>query len=633
MMKKEENNSNMAEYLFHQGTNFESYEYMGAHPVDDKTVCFRTWAPSAKAISVVGDFNGWDDSANPMVRKTDRGIWECYVENVNKYDAYKFAIKGADGGTILKSDPYGYHCETRPSNASKCFDISGHKWNDKAYCEKRNNYQVLNQPVNIYEVNIASWKKHADGNYYDYISLAKELSEYVSSMGYTHVELMPVAEYPFDGSWGYQITGYYAPTSRFGTPDNFMTFVDIMHQKGIGVILDWVPAHFPRDEHGLRYFDGAPCYEYADPRKGEMNEWGTMVFDFGKPEVMDFLISNAAYWFDKYHIDGLRVDAVSSMLYLDYSRKDGEWTPNIYGGNENLEAINFLRTLNKEIFRRFPYAMMIAEESTSWANVSKPESIGGLGFNFKWNMGWMNDMLRYMSLDPYFRKFNHDSLTFSFFYAFSENFILPMSHDEVVHGKCSLIEKMPGFYDDKFNSLRAFYAYMMAHPGKKLLFMGQEFAQFSEWNYAKELDWMLLDYDKHKQMQQYVKMLNKFYQKHTPLWEIDYDWEGFSWISNDDNEQSVISFRRIDTKGDEIICVCNFVPVERNDYKIGVPKSGSYEILMNSDDEKYGGQGRGSTGKIKSTREGMHGMENSISLDLPPLSVLYIRKVPTRKKQ
>ena len=622
----------LAEYLFHQGTNFSSYDYMGAHRTGSgKAVCFRTWAPSAVSVSVVGDFNNWDESANVMTRITDAGIWECTVAKAEIYDAYKFAVTGKNGQTILKADPYAFHSETRPSNASKIYDIEGYNWKDSAYCKTRGQKNALNAPINIYEVNIGSWRKNDDGTFLNYVAVAEQLADYVSSMGYTHVELMPVAEFPFDGSWGYQVTGYYAPTSRYGTPKDFMKFVDILHRKGIGVILDWVPAHFPRDEYGLRYFDGSPCYEYTDARKGEMKEWGTMVFDFGKPEVIDFLISNAAYWFEKYHIDGLRVDAVSSMLYLDYSRKSGEWLSNIYGGNENLEAISFLRTLNKEIFRRFPYAMMIAEESTSWANVSKPEDIGGLGFNFKWNMGWMNDMLRYMSLDPLFRKFNHDSLTFSFFYAFSENFILPMSHDEVVHGKCSLINKMPGEYDDKFDSLRAFYAYMIAHPGKKLLFMGQEFAQFDEWNYAKQLDWMLLDYEKHKKMQLFVKTLNKFYLANRPMWEIDYDWEGFSWISNDDSSQSVIAFRRIDAKGAEIIAVCNFVPVERDNYKIGVPKRGSYEVVLNTDNAGFGGKGRGTKGRVRSKKEKMHGFDNSISLSLPPLSVLYLKNVPPHK--
>ena len=628
-----ENKDSFVEYIFHDGTNFEAYNYMGAHRIGaGKKACFRTWAPSAKAISVVGDFNSWDGDANPMTKITEGGVWECIVDRVEDYDAYKFAVTGKDGKTIMKSDPYAYHFETRPSNASKFYTLDNYNWHDQEYCKTRTQKNSLNAPINIYEVNLGSWKRYDDDNYLDYVAIAKELSEYVSSMGYTHVELMPVSEYPFDGSWGYQVTGYYAPTSRYGTPKDFMKFVDIMHKKGIGVILDWVPAHFPRDEYGLRYFDGSPCYEYSDPRKGEMPDWGTMVFDFGKPEVISFLISNAVYWFEKYHIDGLRVDAVSSMLYLDYSRQNGQWLPNIYGGNENLEAIAFLRLLNKEIFRRFPHAMMIAEESTAWANVSKPESVGGLGFNFKWNMGWMNDMLRYMSLDPFFRKFNHDSLTFSFFYAFSENFILPMSHDEVVHGKCSLINKMPGEYDDKFDSLRAFYAYMMAHPGKKLLFMGQEFAQFDEWNFAKQLDWVLLGYDKHRQMQEFVKTLNNLYKKNRPMWEVDYDWEGFSWISNDDNSQSVIAFRRIDSKGDEIIAVCNFVPVQREIYKIGVPKRGSYEVLLNTDDEKFGGKGRGSKGRLRSKKDKLHGFENSITLDLPPLSVLYLKNVPPRRK-
>ena len=614
---------------FSSGITSEAYKYFGSFLTGDNTV-FRVWAPNATAVSVVGDFNSWDNEANPMER-SDGGIWETSIKGLKNFDTYKYAVTASDGMTCFKSDPYARHYETAPANASKIY-TSDYTWNDEKWSAEQKVKNIYESPVNIYELHAGSWRRFEDGSFYDYVTLARELAEYLKKMNYTHVELMPITEYPFEGSWGYQVSGYFAPTSRYGTPDDFKKLVDIMHENGIGVILDWVPAHFPRDGFGLFRFDGTPCYEYADPRKGEHKEWGTVVFDYGKPQVRNFLISSAVYWIKEYHIDGLRVDAVASMLYLDYGRQGGEWVPNSYGGHENLEAIAFLKDVNTAAFAANPSVMMIAEESTAWPLVTKPPKDGGLGFNFKWNMGWMNDMLRYMSLDPFFRKFNHDSLTFSFFYAFSENFILPMSHDEVVHGKCSLINKMPGEYDDKFDSLRAFYAYMMAHPGKKLLFMGQEFAQFDEWNFAKQLDWVLLGYDKHRQMQEFVKTLNNLYKKNRPMWEVDYDWEGFSWISNDDNSQSVIAFRRIDSKGDEIIAVCNFVPVQREIYKIGVPKRGSYEVLLNTDDEKFGGKGRGSKGRLRSKKDKLHGFENSITLDLPPLSVLYLKNVPPRRK-
>ena len=626
---------NLAPYYFHQGTSSKAYEYLGAHfcEMDGKSgVMFRVWAPNAVFVSVIGDFNEWNEDANVMYNDEDKEVFSCFIEGVKEFDSYKYCITTKTGEKLHKADPYAFHAQTRPDNASKVYDISGYKWSDATYMAKRTKKDILNAPINIYEVHLGSWKKYENDDFYDYVKLGEELSDYCSEMGYTHIELMPVLEHPFDGSWGYQVTGYYAPTSRYGTPKDFMKFVDICHKKGIGVIMDWVPAHFPRDAHGLRYFDGEPLYEYADPRKGEMKEWGTMVFDWGRNEVISFLVSNAYYWLKEYHIDGLRVDAVSSMLYLDYGRKDGEWIANEYGGNENLEAIAFFKKLNKTILSEFPGALMVAEESTAWPNVTKPSEDGGLAFNFKWNMGWMNDMLSYMSLDPLFRKHNHNKLTFSFFYAFSENFILPLSHDEVVHGKCSMISKMPGLYHDKFKNLRAFYAYMMAHPGKKLTFMGQDFAQFIEWNYEQGLDWLLLSYELHSQMQFFVKKLNEFYKSTPAFWQNDYNWDGFSWISSDDNEQSVIAFRRIDNKKKEIITVCNFVPVRREKYLIGVPKNATYNVVFSTDDSEFGGEGIVKTKSYKALPKPMHGFDYSIELDLAPLSTIYLERAVKKRK-
>ena len=625
--------SDLPIYLFRQGNNMEAYRYFGAHLCEQDGqagVVFRVWAPHAKAVSVVGDFNSWEPAANPM-QKIDDGIWEGFVPGMKQYDVYKFCVTTPSDEQIFKADPYAFHAETRPANGSKVYDIGGYAWGDAEWEAGQKKKDTINGPMLIYELHAGSWKMKADGVPYNYAELADELIPYIQEMGYTHVELLPITEYPFDGSWGYQVTGYFAPTSRYGTPHDFMAFVDKLHRAGIGVILDWVPAHFPKDGYGLYMFDGAPCYEDPNPRRGEHKEWGTMVFNYGMPEVQSFLISSALFWVEQYHVDGLRVDAVASMLYLDYNRRDGEWEQNVNGGKENLEAIAFLQKCNSTVLGRYPHKMMIAEESTAWPLVTKPAADGGLGFNFKWNMGWMNDMLSYMKTDPLFRAGNHGKVTFSFFYAFSENFVLPISHDEVVHGKCSLINKMPGDYEQKFANLRTFYGYMTAHPGKKLLFMGQEFGQFIEWDENKPLDWMLLGYDKHRQLQAYVKDLNAFYRETPAMWEIDYSWEGFQWIVPDDNQQSVIAFLRRDAKGKMVMVVCNFNPVLREGYEMGVPNAGSYKEVLNSDDPKYGGSGV-TNGTVRSRKGAMHGFEQHVSLTLPPLSTLYFSVPAPRKK-
>jgi len=626
-MAKSENSIPL--YLFHEGTNAKAYEYLGAHPVDGG-VCFRVWAPNVQWAGVAGDFNGWQPDKAPMT-KISSGVWECSVDGVNRYDAYKYYFRTADGREFYKSDPFAFHCETRPGTASKYYGELDFDWSDKGWLRKRKKADIYSSPMNIYEVHAGSWQLYDDGNPLSYRDLADRLIPYVKDMGYTHIELLPVMEYPFDGSWGYQVTGYFAPTSRYGTPEDFAYFVNAAHNAGIGVILDWVPAHFPKDTYGLYEFDGGACYEYADPRKGEHLQWGTRVFDYGKPEVQSFLVSSAMFWVSEYHIDGLRVDAVASMLYLDYGRDDGNWIPNCHGGRENLEAVAFLKKLNESVFREHGDVLMIAEESTAWPMVSRPTYLGGLGFNFKWNMGWMNDCLRYFSLDGLARKFNHDCLTFSFFYAFSENFVLPISHDEVVHGKCSLINKMPGTYEEKFAGVRSFLGYMMSHPGKKLLFMGCEFGQFIEWNYKQQLDWLLLDYEAHRQLKSYVSALNKFYLANSPLWEIDYSWEGFSWIVSDDSSNSVVAYIRRDKKENELIALCNFTSVTRQKYRIGVPKPGTYRVVFSSALPEFGGKGESTVGSVRAKKKPMHGYEYSIELDIEGLSCMYIKNTSRKK--
>ncbi len=621
--------------LFHRGKNRRVYEYLGVHKaVRGGKPCMvaRVWAPHARAVSLVGNFCNWDSAKYPL-RKVDDSVWEGYTDFVfQPFEMYKFYVKTADGQDSYKADPYARHTETRPGTASRWYELEDYAWQDKAWQEKKEKQPHYAQPVNIYEVHGGSWRKYADGSVFSYEKLGDELIPYVKEMGFTHIEFMPLTEYPYDGSWGYQVMGYFAPTSRYGQPKDFMRFVDRCHQAGIGVIMDWVPAHFPRDAAGLAKFDGTPCYEYADPRKGEHKEWGTLVFDYSSPEVVSFLVSSAVFWLKEYHVDGLRVDAVASMLYLDYNRQDGEWIPNKDGGKENLEAVAFLQALNEGVFAEVRDPMMIAEESTAWPMVSKPTFMGGLGFNYKWNMGWMNDMLRYMSMDPLFRSGNHSSLTFSFFYAFSENFILPISHDEVVYGKGSLINKMPGDDKMKADQMRAFVSYMMGHPGKKLQFMGTEFAQKNEWNFEKELEWGLLQYEEHQQAQRFFKAVNHFYLSRPELWEIDFSWEGFEWISNDDYTQSVIAFRRKAKNGSELVAVCNFVPVEREDYKIGVPYWGAWAEVFTSDAKEFGGGGVTNGKNIRTLDEPMHGCEQSVSLTLPGCSVFFLECVKRSEK-
>ena len=616
-------NNQEASYLFHQGTYYRSYEFLGCHKTDEGFV-FRVYAPNAVSVSVVGDFNGWNSNAHVM-NKISQGIYEVSVKEAKVYDCYKYAITTKKGTVINKADPYAFHSQTNGDDASKVYDLNGYEWNDKLYCKYRDKKDHYKNPMNIYEINFASWKKYDDGNYYSYRKLADELIPYVMEMGYTHIELMPLYEYPFDGSWGYQQTGYFAITSRFGTPHDFMYFVDKCHEYNIGVIMDWVPAHFAKDSFGLIEFDGGYVYEDPNPKRMEHKGWGTRIFNYGKTEVQSFLVSSASLLFDKYHIDGIRVDAVASMLYLDYDRKDGEWDKNSRGDNKNLEAIAFLRKLNSAIFKDYPYALMIAEESTAWPLVTKPVSVGGLGFNYKWNMGWMNDSLKYIKMDPYFRNNNISKLTFSFYYAFSENFILPISHDEVVHGKCSLLNKMFGEYEDKFDSMRLFLLYMFAHPGKKLTFMGTEFAQFKEWDYKQGIDFCLLEYEKHNKMKEFVKDLNWMYRDNSCLYEEDFSWSGFEWI-NVDTTNNVIAFIRKNDKGEKLICVFNFSPLAHLVYDLGVDDKGNYQVIIDSDEEKYGGYGV-DTNVYKTKNVTNHGKNYSLELSLHPNEGIILKKI------
>lgn len=613
----------MDSYLFHQGTFYKSYEFLGAHPIvedGEEYIRFIVWAPRAKEVYLTGDFNDWNETDLPMSRIDSGGLWNICVADVKEFDCYKYRIVSNEGEVLYKADPYAFHAEERPKTASKYYDIKGFEWEDKNW-QKRSKENQYNEPMNIYEVNLLSWKKKENGDRFSYVEMADELVKYVKEMGYTHIELMPIMEHPFDGSWGYQITGYFAPTSRFGTPKDLMYLINQCHKKGIGVILDWVPVHFCKDAHGLARFDGTYCFESSDLIKAENGQWGTLNFDYSKPEVVSFLISNALYWHDYYHIDGLRIDAVAYMLYLDFTGKE---VKNQYGGRENIEAIDFLKKLNKVMFEYYPGTMMIAEESTAWPLVTHPIHEGGLGFNYKWNMGWMNDILKYMEMDPIMRKDHQKALTFTMTYAFSENYVLPFSHDEVVHGKKSLLNKMPGTYEEKFAGLRLLYLYMFAHPGKKLLFMGGEFGQFIEWDEYKELDWHLLDYEMHHKLRKFVIDLNKLYKTEECLYAIDNSYDGFQWIEHENHNESIIAFERIDEYGDKIIAVFNFTPVERVDYPIGVSEEGTYKTILNSDHQRYGG----TTPRIKqykSTDMPIHGRENSIRVDIPPLGGLYLK--------
>lgn len=617
-------------YLFNNGRHYEIFEKMGAHPKKYKGkngMYFAVWAPHAEQIGVVGDFNSWDPEANAMKPLADSGIWEAFVPDIAAGELYKYAITTKSGKILFKADPYAFSAECRPGTASITTDISGYQWSDDAWIEKRGSGDPLNAPMSIYEVHLGSWRRKnrpENDGFYTYVEAAKELADYVTDMGYTHVELIGIAEYPYDGSWGYQVTGYYAPTSRYGTPQEFMYFINYMHKKGIGVILDWVPAHFPRDAHGLSEFDGEALYEYADPRKGEHPDWGTKVFDYSKYEVDNFLIANAIYWVEKYHVDGLRVDAVASMLYLDYGRENGNWIPNRYGSNENLEAIEFFKHLNSVMADRGNGAIVIAEESTAWPKVTgKPED-DGLGFTFKWNMGWMHDFLEYMKLDPYFRKYNHHKMTFGLTYFTSEKYILVLSHDEVVHLKCSMINKMPGLLEDKFANLKAGYTFMLGHPGKKLLFMGQDFGQFHEWDEKAALDWYLTDEPQNAGLQSYVKDLLQLYRKYPALYELDYDWDGFQWINANDGDRSIFSFVRYSRDHKRsLLFVINFTPVERPDYRVGVPKRGTYTLVL---DNSHGLYKRGDKAPaFRSVKKECDGQDYSIAYSLPAYGTAVFR--------
>ena len=622
--KKEIKNTHA--YFFHEGNDCRAYELLGAHPQKigrNAGFVFRVWAPNARSVSVIGDFNAWDRQKNPM-KKITVGIWELFITGVAAFDSYKYSVEGEDGVIREKADPYAFHAETRPKTASKTYDLSGYTWHDEKWMRRRAETAPYSAPVNIYEVHAGSWRRHADGSFYTYLELADELIPYVKEMGYTHIEFMPLSEYPLDMSWGYQCTGYFAATSRYGTPHELMQLVDRCHEAGVGVILDWVPAHFPKDGFGLMEFDGSYLYEYSDPSRREQRDWGTRMFDLGRNETRSFLLSSGMFWLECYHFDGLRVDAVAAMLYLDYGKKDGEWVPNIYGGRENLEAISFFRKFSEVVFEAHPNILLIAEESTAWPMVTKPAYLGGLGFNYKWNMGWMNDMLSYMATDPIYRQYEHNKITFSFMYAFSENYVLPLSHDEVVHGKRSLIGRMPGSYEEQFAGLRTLYGYMMAHPGKKMLFMGGEFGQFIEWAYDQGLDWVLLDYDMHRKMREYVRALNLFYLEHPALWENDSDWKGFDWISHDDYQNNIVIFRRISLGGEEIIAIANFAPVVREGYRIGLPEAREYEVVFSSDDAAFGGWGSAENGRIRPEAIPWQGREQSGLVNIPALSVIYL---------
>jgi len=618
-------------YLFAQGTHNRAYDKLGAHLVEQdgqRGVHFAVWAPNARNISVIGDFNGWDPTCHPM-RSSSAGVWDAFIAGLPADTIYKYRIVSNYGGYVVdKADPYGFAAEIRPHTASRVWDLNTYRWNDGLWMRNRVRSNSLDAPISIYEVHLGSWRrKREEGNRgLTYREMAPLLAEYVRDAGFTHVEFLPISEHPFDGSWGYQTTGYFAPTSRFGTPEDFMYLVDFLHQQSIGVILDWVPAHFPKDEAGLGYFDGSHLYEHADPRKGEHPDWNTFVFNYGRNEVQTFLISNALFWLDKYHIDGLRVDAVASMLYLDYGRRDGEWIPNRYGGKENLEAIHFLRTLNEHVYQAFPDVMMIAEESTAWPQVSRPTYLGGLGFGLKWNMGWMHDVLHYMSADPVFRSYQHNEITFSLMYAFSENFILPFSHDEVVYGKGSMLGKMPGDEWQKFANLRLLYGFMFGHPGKKLLFMGNEFGQWLEWNHDASLEWHLLERRYHAGLRRWVRDLNTFYRAEPSLHQWDCNAGGFEWVDCTDNQRSIISFIRREERPENLtLFVCNFTPVPRHNYRVGIPFAGVWKEVLNSDAAMYGGSDLGNLGGLAAAPLPMHGKPFSLDITLPPLGLVVFQ--------